>query len=168
MIMMRARGPRSRLVNIALIPAGLGEAVQPGFCLLGTLATLLDGDREQRVLDVLGHALGVATDVEVRALLQPLPELGGSLLHAVLDIDLLRLVAREGEVEAVQRAPALPVHDLVLVEEVGRALLVAEEQPVLPLGATRLAFLEEGTERRDAGARADHDRGRAVIGRRAK
>ena len=37
-----------------------------------------------------------------------------------------------------------------------------------PFGAARLALLEEGAERRDAGARADHDRRRAVVGRRAE
>ena len=59
----------------------------------------------------------------------------------------------------MQHAAALPVDDLVLVEKVRGAFLVAEEQPVLPLGAARLALLEEGAERRDAGAGPDHDGG---------
>ena len=36
-------------------------------------------------------------------------------------------------------------------------LAVAEEQPVAALGGGGAALLHEGAERRDAGARADHD-----------
>src|SRR5262245_1503535 len=154
-------------VDIALVTAGPGQGVEPG---LGAalLAALLGRDLQQRVLDVLGHAPGVAADIEVRALLQPTPPLGSVLAYTVLDVDLVGLIAREGEVEATQQAAALPVDDLVLVEEIGGSLLVAEEQPVASLGAARLAFLQEGTERRDAGAGANHDGGDGVISRRGE
>ena len=43
--------------------------------------------------DVPGHALGVTADIEVRALFEPLPELGAGLPNALLDISLFRAVA---------------------------------------------------------------------------
>ena len=46
---------------------------------------------------------------------------------------------------------------LVGIEEIAVAALMAEEQPVLAGRAGRLAVEQEGAERRDAGARADHD-----------
>src|SRR5713101_2242066 len=159
-----ARGPKDS-VHIALVAAGLGEAVEPGLG-AGTLAALLGRNLQQRVLDVLGHALGIAADIEVRAFLQPAPELGRVLAQAVLDVDLLGLVAREGEIEVGQHAAALPVEDLVLVEKIRGAFLIAEEQPVPALGAARLALLEKSPKRGNTGAGSDHDGRSIVVGRR--
>src|SRR6266852_3699468 len=129
-------------VHIALVAAGLGETVEPR---LGgrALAALLRGDFQQRVLDVLGHALGIAADIEMRAFVEPRPELGRVLAHAMLNVELLRLVTRESEIELFKHAAALPIDDLVLVEKIRDAFLLAEEQPVGSLGAARLALLEE-------------------------
>src|SRR5580704_13507234 len=148
-----ARGPEDS-VHIALIAAGPGEAVEPG---LGSraLAAVLRRDFQQRVLDVLGHALGIAADIEMRALVEPRPELGRVLAHAMLNVDLLRLVARESEVELFKQAAALPIDDLVFVQKVGGAFLLAEEQPVGSFGAARLALLEESAKRGNAGAGPD-------------
>src|SRR3979409_1501011 len=112
---------------------------------------MLRGYSQRRIPDVLGHALGIAADVEMRAFFEPRPELGRVLAHAMLDVDLLRLVAREGEVELLEHAAALPIDDLVFVEKIRGAFLLAEEQPVGRLGAARLALLEESAERGDAG-----------------
>ena len=95
--------------------------------------------------DVLGHAGGVAADVEVGAALEPGVELGGVLLHAVLDVDLVGLVAGEGGVEAGEEAVLVHGEELVFVEEVEGAALLAEEEPVVagvrrwPGGASRKA-----------------------------
>ncbi len=53
--------------------------------------------------------------------------------------------------------------ELVLVEEVERAALLAEEEPVVAGGAEGLALFEERAEGRDAGAGADHDDGRGGV-----
>src|SRR4029077_21048748 len=51
----------------------------------------------------------------------------------------------------------------VLVQEVVRALALAEQQPGAPLDAERCALLQEGAEWRDAGAGAAHDDPRARL-----
>ncbi len=106
-------------------------------------------------VDVLGHAGGVAADVEVGARFQPGEEFGGVFLHPVLDVDLCRLVAGEGDIRGGPRQPAVCQRvQLLPVEEVAGGLLVAEEEPVLAVGAGGVAFLEEGAEGGDAGARS--------------
>ena len=69
-------------------------------------------------MDVLGHRLLVAADVEVRAVLEPGVELGAALPHAVLDVDLLRLIARERDVDPAQHAVLQERLPVELVEEV--------------------------------------------------
>ncbi|MDB5649849.1 MAG: hypothetical protein JWL62_1369 [Hyphomicrobiales bacterium] len=51
------------------------------------------GDLTQSLLDVARHALGIAADVEMRALVEPGPEIRASLAHPVLYINFLRTVA---------------------------------------------------------------------------
>ena len=119
-------------------------------------------------VDVLGHARGVAADVEVRAGLEPGVEFDRVLEHAVLDVHLFRLVAGEGDVEPREIAGGLQFAQLILVEKVARGLLVAEEEPVLALGVGGAAFGEERAEGRDAGAGTDHDHRQVAIGRRAE
>ena len=78
-------------------------------------------------VDILGHARGIAADVEIGALLEPGVKFLGCLQHAVLDIDLLGLIAGEGGGELVQHALVLPCLQLLAVEEVGGGFLVTEE-----------------------------------------
>ena len=59
-----------------------------------------------------------------------------------------------------------PAFELLLVEEISRAFLVAEEEPVAALRAERETLLEECAERRDAGAGTDHDHRCVAIHRR--
>ena len=99
---------------------------------------------------------------------EPSPKLAADLAHAVLDVELLGAVARPGEREPGQRARGLHAGELVLVEEIAIAALVAEEQPVAPGCFARHAFVQEGAERRDAGAGTDHDDGHGGIGRQTE
>jgi hypothetical protein len=47
----------------------------------------------QHLVDISCHAILIAADIQVRALFDPLPYLGAALPEALLDVDLLRLVA---------------------------------------------------------------------------
>ena len=124
----------ARSVDVALIAAGPGQSVEPRPGALA-FAALLGCDLQQSLLDILGHALGIAADIEVRACFQPAPQLDCVLAHAVLDVDLLGLIAREGRIEPRQHALALPIGNLILIKKVSGPLLVAEEQPVAAGGA---------------------------------
>ena len=115
---------------------------------------------EQGLLYVFGHARGVAAHVDVRALLQPLPQFGGFFADFVLHVDFLFLIARPGEVVFVEQAVFRPALPFGLVEEILGEVLVAENQPVFATVAVGGALLHEGAEGGDAGARADHDYGR--------
>ena len=68
----------------------------------------------------------------------------------------------------VRSPSALKLFEIFLVIIIALLALRAEEEPVPAARADRLAFLEKGAERRDAGARADHDDGRVVILGQAK
>ena len=111
---------------------------------------------------VPGHKPGIATDIHMRAVLQPAPQLGAVLQQAVLHIDLLRLVTRERGAQAHMPA-GLPGLHLFAVIEVAGGMLLTEEQPVAPLGPTYLALFKEGAEGGDTGTRADHDDGHPVV-----
>ncbi len=84
-------------------------------------------------------------------------------LHPVLNVDLVRLIARERRVEPEQAVAHVAVQ-LGFVEEVGRASLLAEEQPVLSRRAGDAALLDERAERRESGAGPDHDQRPRRIG----
>ena len=111
-------------------------------------------------MNVLGHRLLVVA-AEVRAVLEPGEQLGAALPHAVLDVDLLGLIAREGDVEVGEQAVLQPLLPFELVQEIVGEVAIAEEQPVAPAGARRLPLLQEGAKRRDAGAGADQTTGRS-------
>ncbi|MNY34415.1 hypothetical protein D3C86_1687530 [compost metagenome] len=80
----------------------------------------------------------------------------------------LFLVARPGQIDAVQHAlfdVALPLH---LVKEIFRKVRIAEEQPVFARCFIRRALLQEGAERCDAGTRTNHNHRRFRISRQAE
>ena len=79
------------------------------------------------------------------------------LPDAVLDIDLLRLVAGERHIHARQRAVFHGLLPFELIQEVVGRRPVAEEQPVTPRRPARAALLQKSAERRNAGPRPDHD-----------
>ena len=67
------------------------------------------------------------------------------------------LIAGPGQIDTGQQTflhIALPLH---LIEEIFGEVRVAEEQPVLALRSVRSALLHKGAERRNTGARANHD-----------
>ena len=84
----------------------------------------------------------------------------------MLDVELLLLVAGPSDFEAVECAIGNVALDFVLIEEVGRAVGISEKQPIPPCCRRRPAVLEKRTERRDAGAWADHDDVGAAIRRK--
>ena len=78
------------------------------------------------------------------------------------------LVAGPGQIDAGQYAffhIALPLH---LVEEIFGKVRIAEEQPVFTRRAVCRALLHEGAERRNAGARANHNDRRFRVCRQAE
>src|SRR5665213_1896617 len=145
------------LVHVALVALLLLHSREIFGCALQGAVRALGDDVQQRHFDVLGHAGGVAADVEVGPLLQPCEELFGVLLHTVLDVDLFALVARERRVQAGEEAVALHPEELLLVEIVGDGALFAEEEPVVAFVAVDLAVFEERAEGSDARAGTDHD-----------
>ena len=50
-------------------------------------------DLFQGALHVTCHAVGITADIEVRAFLQPLPDIGSRLCQTVLHVDLLLALA---------------------------------------------------------------------------
>src|SRR5262245_55953700 len=62
-------------VHVLLVAPGLLEIGHEGDRLIERAHAVLCDDLDQRALDVLGHALGIAAHVEVRALGEPRPHL---------------------------------------------------------------------------------------------
>ena len=104
---------------------------------------MLADNGEQRRLDVRRHASGIAADVQMRAVLQPCPELRAVLGQAVLHIDLVLLIARERDVEAREHALIAPAEPVGLVEEVELERAVAEHEPVVAFRPRSLALGDE-------------------------
>src|SRR5262245_36796457 len=99
-------------------------------------------------IHIVCHPAGITTDIEVRALLQPRPYLRAFLLHAILHVDLVLLIPREGNVESRKRAIKQPGFDFVAIKKILFAALIAEEKPVLSACAGCNTILEKGAERR--------------------
>src|SRR5262249_9789496 len=145
--------PRPRTsIYVLLIAPGFFQIGDERNRLVGRPRTMRGDDLDPCALDILGHAFGIAADVAVRAVHEPGPEGAADLGYAVLDVELLGAVARPGERKPGQRARRLHAGELVLVEEIVIAALVAEEQPVAPGRFARHAFVQEGAKRCDAGA----------------
>src|SRR5262249_15642824 len=136
--------------------------------LVGRACAVRGDDLDPRTLDILGHTLGIAANIDVRTLGDPGPELAAELAHAVLDIKLLAAIARPREGEPRQRPGSLHPAKLVFVEEIVIAVLVTEEQPVMPGCLPRHALVKESAERRDARAGTDHDNRHGRIARKAE
>src|ERR1043166_10053281 len=110
-------------VDVLLVAALLLELRHERDRLLDGARAMLRHDVDQRALDILRHALGIAADIDMRAVGEPGPEVAADLAHAVLHEEFLAPVARPGEREAREHALRLHAGELVLVEEiVGRAL----------------------------------------------
>src|SRR5436305_1594226 len=101
------------LVNVLLVAALFLEVRHESDRLIGRAGTVLRHDVDQRAFDVLGHALGVATDIKMRAIGEPGPEVATDLTHAVLHVEFLRAVARPGKREAREYTLRLHAGELV-------------------------------------------------------
>ena len=115
------------------------------------------GDFEEGQVHVLGHARGVAADVERGSTLEPGPEFRAVLQHEVLDVEFFLLVARPGDIELRKRAVRNVAFDFFLIEIVGGAVWITEEEPVFTFGGGGLAVFKKRAEGGDAGAGTDHD-----------
>src|SRR2546423_13163025 len=107
---------------------------------------MLLGDIEEGLVNILGHALGIATHIKIGTGVDPRPEFLSMLAHAVLHVDFISLVARESGVDAGQDAVADKRVEFVLVEKVESAALLAEDQPVFAFGLVFGTLLNEGAE----------------------
>ena len=115
-------------------------------------------------MDILGHAFGIAADVKVGSTIEPSPEFGPLLEHAVLDVDFLGLIAREGGGEFVEMTGFLSLGKFIAIKKIATGALVTKEEPIFPRMGVVLAVLEEGAEGGDASAGPDHDY--IAVGRR--
>src|SRR5262249_16879257 len=114
-------------------------------------------------MHILGHAFGVTANVEVSPALQPVPEGAGLLAQTMLHVNFFRLITREGQIQSVQDPFLLVIEQFFAVEEVSRAMLLAEDQPITAPGSLQGALFEEGAKRRQACARpAQDDVGSAI------
>src|SRR2546423_1778264 len=94
------------------------DVISRGFRLHGSLFLSYSN---QRLMHVFGHPLGVPANIKVRPLLQPGPKLSGIFQHALLHVNLLLLIARKGDIKAVQVASFLIIEKFGAVEKVRRA-----------------------------------------------
>ena len=131
-------------------------------------AAFAAGNAAQRRIHVPRHAGRIAADVEMRPLLQPAPQVGGRLQHAVLHVQLVRLVARERGIQPRQRPILVPRCQFCFVQKIRGAVAFAEDQPGLAARAGRRAVRQEGAERRDASAWANHNHRHRRFGRQAE
>jgi hypothetical protein len=125
--------------------------------LIKRFTAMLGNDRHQGCVNVFGHSLCVAADVEERTLVQPAPEFSTLFFHAVLDIDFFGLISGKRSGEFVKESGFLGSQEFIAVKEVGFLVLISEKEPI----ATRMAMdgtvLKKGPKRGDTGSRADHD-----------
>src|SRR5204863_8610704 len=110
-------GPLTASVDIRLVTTLAGGASEIGFGGGRLHPALLGDDVGEPAIDIARHPLGIAADIEMRAVFAPGPQLGGVFQHPMLDIDLLALVAREGGIEPGQEPVAAPFEQLVAVQE---------------------------------------------------
>src|SRR5579872_1507828 len=129
---------------------------------------MLGNDIHQSALDVLGHPLGIAANIDVGTFSEPGPQLPADFAHAILHVKLLGAIARPRQRKARQQARGLHRVQLIRVEEVEIATLVAKEQPIAPRRAGGPAVEKECPERSNSGPRPDHDDGNLRIFRQRK
>src|SRR5215470_9535309 len=147
-----------RSIYVGLVATASPEVGHVGDGLVGGTRAVLDDDVVQGAFHVLPHA-DCAANIEVCAVRQPSPDVVSDLTHAVLHVELALVVARPGKRQAGKHAGRLHAVELILIEEIAVMALMAEEQPVAARRLGSHALVQEGAERRDAGAGADHDDG---------
>src|SRR5947209_6931447 len=96
---------------------------------------------------------------------EPGPQAGRVFQQSMLHINLLRLIPGEREIEPFEVALLEPGSELIFVQKIRGAFLIAKEEPILSLRAGALALFEESAERGNTGAGADHDHWRVSVRR---
>src|SRR6185437_12392734 len=131
-------------VDVALIASGLRQLLE--LAAAGVFITLcrLGENFDEHGIDVLRHALFIAADVNMRAILYPAREFGATLPQAMLNIDLFRLVARERNIDLREIARFQVILPLELVEKIIGEVALAEKQPALALRSRRNTLLDKG------------------------
>src|SRR5581483_4759833 len=119
----------------------------------------------QRCIYIFRHPRSVATHIELRAIVEPAPYLRSMLKHAVLYIELVRLIARERSIKPRQMTAGEHLPKLLLIQKISFRAALSKEQPIGSLVPQRSALVQKGPERRDACAWSDHDHRRASIRR---
>src|SRR5262245_6843819 len=104
-------------INVALVAASMTQFLE----------SVLTEHVSQCTIHVAGHALFIAADIHVRALAHPAAQFMCVLGDAVLDVDLLGLVAGERDIDAAQRSASEVILPFELIEEVGRVIARTEE-----------------------------------------
>ena len=115
------------------------------------------GDFDQSSVNVFGHSLSVPANIEVSAILQPLPQLCPLLLHPMLNVNLVSLITGESGRKLVEVTCFLRIGELISVKKVGLGVLIAKEKPIAARMAVTSAVLEKCAKRGDPCAGADHD-----------
>src|SRR5208283_4633855 len=105
------------LINIALVTAFFPQAGHVSLGLFLALAAFALDNAHERGMDVRGHGVDAAADVEVGPFLQPAVKLAALLQHAMLHVHLVALVAREGHVQPRQHAQFQPSQPFDLVQK---------------------------------------------------
>jgi hypothetical protein len=82
----------------------------------------------------------------------------------MLDVNLFRLISREGRRKLVQMTSFLGCGEFIAVKEVTLGMLITKKKPVPTRVAVLSAVLKKGTERGDSCSRSDHDD--ILVGRR--
>src|SRR5690606_39884059 len=100
---------------------------------------------------------GIAAYVDIGAALYPVEQITGLFAQLVLHINFLCLIARKSQIQALQSTVLQRLLPFRLVQEVGRKMWVAEEEPVAPAGACHATFLHKSPERGNTRAGPDHD-----------
>ena len=155
-------------INVALVAFVFAHFVEIVFGIVAAEFALGFDDVDQGGFYVACHAGGVAADVEVCALLQPVPDFGGVFGDFVLDIDFVFALSAPCQVGTGKDAVFAVIAPFKLVEEVVGEALVAEDEPVFAVIAVGGALLHEGAEGGDACACAYHDDGGVAVGGQAE
>ena len=120
------------LIHVDLIAVILFQFGNVARGVFGAAFAVLGNDVDQRAFDVFRHAQSVAAHIYVRATLKPGPKIAAVIAHAMLDVDFLVAVARPGKRQTGEVARLAHGLELILVEEIVVAALMAEIQPVRP------------------------------------
>src|SRR6185437_8602852 len=155
-VLWRGFGSRAS-IHVALVAAGLRELFQLGATGFVVAAGGFREDTSEHDVNVARHALLVAAHVDVRAVLDPFEQLGAVLPQPLLHVDLFRLIARKGDVDARQRSVCEILLPLQLVEEVVGEVTLSKDQTALAGCAIFHAVFDEGAVGCNSGAGADHN-----------